>query len=265
MERLPATAELLDGPLEVRALEGNLRDLERVNRWLGGTGLSRRALAFLARSAPGSPHARHEGGARSLRMIDVGTGAADIPAALLGWSDDHGLDLEVEAVDEREEIIAAARARAPERDDLRLVLADGRHLPYPDDAFDIAHASLVLHHLEPPAAIGLLAEMARTASLGVIVNDLDRGRVAWLGAWALTRIATRNPYTRHDAPLSVRRAYRPAEVAEMASQAGLVEVDRHRGFLGHRYALAFVRDGRDGVHLPPRADLGGASDPRRPG
>jgi hypothetical protein len=82
--------------------------------------------------------------------------------------------------------------------------------------------------------------MARTSSLGVIVNDLDRRRLGWIGAWAMTRLLTRNRYTRHDAPLSVRRAYRPTEVAQMAGQAGLVEVARIRGFLGHRYAMAFV-------------------------
>jgi hypothetical protein len=74
----------------------------------------------------------------------------------------------------------------------------------------------------------------------VIVNELDRTRRALAGAWLLSRVLTRNRYTRHDAPLSVRRAYRPVEVAELATEAGLVEVARIGGPFGHRYALAFV-------------------------
>ena len=101
----------------------------------------------------------------------------------------------------------------------------------PDDSsFDVVHSSMVLHHLEPAAAVGLLAEMRRVARRAVIVNDLDRGRHWWLLARLLVALTTRNAYTRHDAPLSVRRAYRAAEVREMAARAGLVERASHRTF-----------------------------------
>ena len=40
MRRTPDVEELLDGPLDdPAALIGNLRDLRRVNRWLGGVSL----------------------------------------------------------------------------------------------------------------------------------------------------------------------------------------------------------------------------------
>ena len=71
------------------------------------------------------------------------------------------------------------------------------------------------------------------------MNDLDRGRVPWLGAWLLLHAATRNPYTRHDGPLSVRRAYRPAEVRALAARHGLRAVDHHWAPFRHRYAIAF--------------------------
>ena len=44
VERLSGARELIDGPLDERMLAGNLRDLERVNWWLGGVDLSWRAL-----------------------------------------------------------------------------------------------------------------------------------------------------------------------------------------------------------------------------
>ena len=66
-------------------------------------------------------------------------------------------------------------------------------------------------------------EMSRVARRGIVVNDLIRGRLAWLGAWLLSHLATGNRYTRHDAPLSVRRAYTAAE---------LTSADRGRGPAG---------------------------------
>jgi hypothetical protein len=233
---------MLDGPLDdPEALAGNLRDLSRSNRWLGGLALSRSALVRLAgrRAGPGLGRL-HDWRRVPLRVLDVGTGAADIPRALLGWARRHRLRLEVTATDERPEIVAAARELVGQDDGLRLEVADVRRLPYPDASFEIAHASLVLHHLEPQEAEAALGELGRVARLGVVVNDLDRSWLALFGAWLLSRLATRNPLSRYDAPLSVRRAYRAAEVAQMASRVGLLEEARIGGFLGHRYAICLV-------------------------
>jgi ubiquinone/menaquinone biosynthesis C-methylase UbiE len=242
MERAAHVLEHLDGPLGDRqTLAGNLRDLRRVNRFLGGTALSRRALDRLlaSRAAPASA-ADH---AAPLRLLDVGTGAADIPIALLGSWPAGRQRLEVTAIDSRPEVIEAAGggsgAGIP---GLHLAVADGLALPYPDRSFDVVHASLVLHHLEPDAAVGLLREMRRVATLGVIVNDLARGRLAWLGAWLLAHLMTGNAFTRHDAPLSVRRAYTAPEASALFERAGMRPVVDVRGFAGHRWALAARSD-----------------------
>jgi len=233
MRRLAHATELLDGPLDdPTALAGNLRDLARVNRWLGGVRLSDRALDALTALAAA------EG--RALTLLDVGTGGADIPLALIERWRRRGRRLDVTGVDDRDEIIAAARRATPglEEASLRLVVADGRALPWPDDAFDVVHCSLVLHHLDEPGAITLLREMTRVARHGVIVNDLARGRLSWLGAWLLGHLGTTNRYTRNDAPLSVRRAYSLPEARALLAAAGLRPVAELRGLFGHRWAIA---------------------------
>lgn len=237
MRRLVDAREHLDGALVDRpVLEGNLRDLRRVNRVFGGVALSIRAIRALVDSAG------HEDTPDPLRVLDVGCGAADIPVALLRAAGPWRT-MEVTAVDSRREVIESALALSPALErlpGLTLAVADGRQLPYPDDAFDAAHASLLLHHLEADGAAELLAELRRVARVGVVVNDLARGRLAWLGAWLALRAMTRNAYTLHDGPLSVRRAYTMAEATELLDRAGLRVVHRERGLLGHRWALAAV-------------------------
>ena len=117
-------------------------------------------------------------------------------------------------------------------------VGDGRSIPLPDRAQGIVHASLVLHHLEPDDAMALLREMSRVAAIGIIVNDLARGRLAWLGAWLLSHTLTRSRLTRNDAPLSVRRAYTASEMQAMLVAAGLKPIATFSGLLGHRYAIA---------------------------
>jgi SAM-dependent methyltransferase len=233
MPRLAHTAELLDGPLDDPiVLAGNLRDLARVNRWIAGRALSRRALDALVGSAG------ERGDAVS--MLDVGTGAADIPLALIADWERRGRRLHVTAIDQRPEIVLAARALTPRLDTvpaLTIAVADGRELPFEDRAFDVAHCSLVLHHLDAKEAVGLLREMARVSRRGVIINDLGRGRLFWLVAWLLAHVATRNAYTRHDGPLSVRRAWTRSEARALLAVAGLRPFIEVSAFPGHRWAI----------------------------
>ena len=237
MDRLAGAHELLDGPLDDAAtLAGNLRDLRRANALLGGVGLSREALDALVGAEAGRSAA--------IELLDVGTGGADIPIALLADWRARGRRLAITAIDERPEVVAAARLARPaiaSVEGLKLEVGDGLALPFADRSFDVAHTSLVAHHLEPGEAVRLFSEMVRVSRRGIVVNDLARGRVALLGAWLLGRLATRNPYSRHDAPLSVRRAYTLVEMHALLAVAGLRPIATRRHFLRHRYAIAAVR------------------------
>jgi SAM-dependent methyltransferase len=227
VDRLTDVEELLDGPLDdLAALGANLRDLTRINRLTGGAALSVRAVRELL---PGDG-----------TVLDVGTGGADIPVRLLADARRRGTSLEVTATDGRQEVLDAAVAVRPALarvPGLALGLADGRRLPFGDGAFDVAHASMVLHHLEPPDAITFLAELRRVARLGIVVNDLARGRLNWLGAWIVTHSIAPGRYTRHDGPLSVRRAYTRPEMERLLERAGLAPARTFVGFAGHRYAM----------------------------
>ncbi len=233
MRRLAGASELLDGPLDDPAvLRGNLRDLARINRWFGGTRASRRVFErLLGRRTV--PHT----------VLDVGTGAADIPLDLIADGARRGRPVRVTAVDSRPEVIAAALALDPRLaacESLALSVSDGRSLPWPDGSFDVVHASLLLHHLEPRDAIAFLREAGRVARLGVIVNDLERARRHLVAARIVLPLMTRNRFTRNDGPMSVRRAYTRVELRALLAGAELRPVAEARALGGHRVAIAAV-------------------------
>jgi ubiquinone/menaquinone biosynthesis C-methylase UbiE len=231
VKRLARARELLDGELDPDLLRGNLDDLTRVNRWLGGWVLSRRAIVSLLARGPGH--------SAPVELLDVGTGAADIPAALASWFAARGLAMHVTACDARVEIVDEARRRTAEVRGIEVELVPEHALPYADRAFDIAHVSMVLHHREGADATAMLRELARVSRLGVVVNDLDRTFRFWIGAMVLAGVTTTNRYTRSDGPMSVRRAWRVPEAEGMAAEAGLQPVARFRHPFGYRYAIAF--------------------------
>jgi hypothetical protein len=77
-----------------------------------------------------------------------------------------------------------------------------------------------LHHFDPPDAAALLRELARAAGRALVVSDLRRSWLAYLGARALAPVQ-RSAMSRHDGPLSALRAYTPAEARRLCAGAGL--------------------------------------------
>jgi SAM-dependent methyltransferase len=196
--------ELMDEPVvDAGELEGNLQDIAFSNARFGGIAPVMRAVGAL--------------GART--VLDVGSGAADIPLALVADAGRRGVELRVTCLDRSDQMLAIARRRTAEHPALAFVRADGEALPFPDGAFDAVTCTLALHHFEPPAARALLRELRRVARLSPIVCDLRRSLVAFGAAWLWSRTSG-NRLTRHDAPLSVRRAYTPAEAVALARVAG---------------------------------------------
>jgi ubiquinone/menaquinone biosynthesis C-methylase UbiE len=221
--------EMLDAEhLDPEDLRINLREMASLNRLPGGIGASLAAIHHLL------------DGTADATVLDVGTGSGDLPAALLREAA-PGRSVRVIATDLRLEVLAHARRRLAGWARVTLFEADARALPMADGSVDVAHASLMLHHLDPADAVRALAEMRRVARRGVVINDLRRGRIAF-GLSSLVILAlTRGRYTRHDGVLSARRAYTLKELDAMAAEAGLHSIWRSAPYLP-RVTTAYARD-----------------------
>lgn len=217
--------EILDeDELDPGDLRENLRELAMLNRLPGGADASVGAVQRLLNRS-----GERTGG----RVLDAGTGRADIPLAFAreGWR--------VLAVDNRPEVLEVAHRTVRGQPAVSLLKADARALPLSDASVDVAHASLLLHHLSPADAVAVLRELRRVSRRGVVVNDLQRGPAAYLLTWAITMALTRNRYTRHDGPASARRAYTLGELDELLAAAGLRRIWRSSPLLP-RVATAAV-------------------------
>jgi 2-polyprenyl-3-methyl-5-hydroxy-6-metoxy-1,4-benzoquinol methylase len=221
LARADGALEMMDLPAPFPTLVENLRDLERLNALFGGRAVTVAAVARLLRRVPPG---------RSATVLDVGTGSADIPRALVRWARRAGRPLRVIAVDRDEGVLEVARAALAGYPEIALLRADAEELPVGPESIDVVISALTLHHLEPGPAAAAMAAMDGAARVGVVINDLARGRVAYAAVWVATRLFARGAMSRHDGPLSVLRAYTPAEVRALAERAGLlgVAVRRHR-------------------------------------
>jgi len=221
MKRAERALEHLDAPVLDADREASLADVDRLNAWFGGYGLTLRAISHVLRRrrAP-----------EVLVVVDVGGGRGHFARRLQAWARRRGLHARVIVVDRE--------ARGVEGDAL-MVCADATALPLRDGAADVVTTALTLHHLEPDAAVRCLAEMRAVARGAVIVNDLWRTRLTLGLVWLATRLFTRHRFSWDDGPLSVRRSYSPAELRQLAEKAGIANlVVRRYPWLGRVIAVS---------------------------
>lgn len=203
--------------------------LSMVNRRLGGTAATIARFERFSRTwMPG----------QRIEIVDIGSGAADLPRALVAWGRRRGFDVRVTAVDISRRALDYARRSAPPDDRLRLVCADVSRPFCADGAFDYATSALFFHHLTDEMVVDVLRWCGRQARRGIVVNDLERSPRAWICTWLLTWPC--HPILHHDGPLSVRRAFTANELQTLARTAGIDWLTIRRHF-GERMTLAGER------------------------
>lgn len=213
------TDELFDDPrADATHLVASLRDIARINRTFGGARAAARRLATFWRGLPR--------GSR-VTLLDVGTGAGDIPRAAARLARADGITLALLGI----ERFGAAAREAAAGGDLAAIVGDGRRLPLRDDAVDLVLCAKVLHHLPGAAGLRLLAELDRVARRGVVVADIRRSWIAAAGIWLASFPMRFHPATRRDGVISVFRGFTPGELAALCATAGLpASVRCHAGW-----------------------------------
>jgi len=236
-----------DADADPADLRRSLAYIRKINTLLGYT---RATVGHLDRFSRGwTP-------GQTIRILDVATGSADIPRAILRWASRRGFDVRIVAIDLHATTLKLAAVgatlvspsvrtgapavgkRARQVSPLQFVQADALRLPFADGSFDYALTAMFLHHLDDDAAVTVLQEMARVAGRGIVAADLLRHRRAYAWITLLTLLA--GPMVKHDARVSVAQAFTKREVLKLREAAGIGFARYHRHF-GHRFVLAGER------------------------
>ncbi len=152
------------------------------------------------------------------RVLDIGTGGADLPRALLRWARADGLRLEVTAIDPDPRALDWA-LRQPAEPGLVLRRVSSSELADAGERFDVVTSNHVLHHLDGREFGALLADSERLAGDGGIAvhGDIERTRLGYVGFALGTLPFERNlfagSYIRADGLTSIRRSHTAAELA----------------------------------------------------
>jgi SAM-dependent methyltransferase len=220
----PDHPEMMDRPQPVSPeLEADLANLANLNAWFGSYGLIRRFLRCWLK--PG----------RKYRLLDLATGGGDIPRMIVRWARRRGIPVQIDAVDNHPATLEIARRESVEFPEIRFIQADVRSYEDPL-TYDVVCCSLALHHFSREDAAQVLRQARDLSHDRVLVADLERQVFAWFGVWLLTSTIFTAEMTKHDARLSVKRAFSYSELRELAQLAGWQNFSQRR-FLPARQAI----------------------------
>jgi ubiquinone/menaquinone biosynthesis C-methylase UbiE len=214
----------------------SMSDVRNANRFLGGTVVVTRQMKRWFQNP--ALHALN----RSLTILDVATGSADIPEALLPLAVRARIPIKIIGLDFSPPILRFAHEKIGDHSKIRLLRGDAFRLPFADNSIDIVLCSLAFHHWGMEQSIVALREMERVARFGWVVNDLRRAWSAWYLIRLVANLTRMNRLTRHDGPASVLRAYSIPEYRQMAEALNLQvgqDVELKRSLF---YRVALIRE-----------------------
>lgn len=206
--------ELLDADdIPVKQLYQNLRELEQVNKRLGGINISMKGVKCVMQSS------------KHVSIADIGCGGGDLLKSAASYAREKAKDISLTGIDIKQDCIAYARSYCEDYPEIELVCGDYKHVLGKDQGVTHVHAALFCHHLNDEEIVELI-RFCKEKKLGLIINDLERHPLAYYSIYIITRLLNGSALVKHDAPLSVLRGFKKIDWYSLFEQAG-VQRDRY--------------------------------------
>ena len=186
-----------------------LHELEVINAWLGGNAVTLEGVARLVNHIPRETE---------VTVADLGCGGGDIAARLCRLLKSKGLRPEVSGIDANPNIIRIASEKHPDIhfDAINIFSDDFTRL-----RFDVITATLFFHHFDSRTLAAFIRHLLGQTRVGIVINDIHRHWFSFHSIRLLTRMFSRSLMVRHDAPVSVLRAFSRRDLVDILAEAGV--------------------------------------------
>lgn len=189
--------EAMDDPsLGAAQLDEVFSDLNRTNLLLGGQRITLNAFKDLISRHPRDVY----------RITDMGCGDGDLLRRIVLFCRKQRIMVSCLGIDNSEAALELAKARSAGFQEIKY-LKDSVLDPDLDHACDILLCTLTLHHFKDRNIAGILNRFSRLASLGIIINDLERNRLAYYLFQVFSLIFIKTKIAKQDGLISIRRGF----------------------------------------------------------
>jgi ubiquinone/menaquinone biosynthesis C-methylase UbiE len=179
-----------------------LRELRLINYFLGGNTGSKRGISKMISKLQTD----------KVYILDAGSGSSDI---LDDLKKKHR-SVKIISLDRNKRVCNFIKRNNNFK--TMVVCADAFNLPFKDKSIDIIHTSLFLHHFDSRGLSSILKIFNKVAKYGIVINDLQRSLLAFLGIKILTMLFSRSELVKSDAPVSVRKGFIKSELIDLLKE-----------------------------------------------
>ncbi len=182
--------------------------LASINLWLGGNALTLDGMKSLLKTQPSG---------KTIRIVDLGCGNGDMLRKIHQFGIKHGYVLDLVGVDANPNSIDYARELSTGMENLSFKALDIFSEEFREMEYDIAIATLFMHHFSDEEITKLVSELQQKSTIGVLINDLHRSELAYGLFWVIS-LFFRNEVARNDGLVSIRKAFRRGDLEKYAKQ-----------------------------------------------
>lgn len=183
-----------------------MADLERVNTYLGGNHITWYGIKTLL----------HKSSQQEFTILDVGCGDGALMRYCADKANTEGLKIRWIGLDANPNILEEASSKSGNYSQIeyscRDILAAQEELP----KFDIALCTLVLHHFKEEEIKYILNLLCSQAKVGIVINDLERSRMAFELFKLFSRLFLKTKIAAHDGLVSIARAFKKEELKTLS-------------------------------------------------
>ncbi|MFV8225813.1 methyltransferase domain-containing protein [Christiangramia aquimixticola] len=195
-------SEIMDDfELKGPELEQTLRDLERINSLLGGNSITRSGIRQLnlPKELP-------------VTIVDVGCGNGAMLRELASWGSKKGYDFKLLGIDANPYAIEIARNLSSDFANLSFLEMNIFSKEFQELEIDVLLCTLTLHHFKDEQITGLLKNFYDQAKIGVVINDLQRSKTAYVLFQAFCAVFVRNQIAVKDGLISILRGFKKEDI-----------------------------------------------------
>ena len=190
-----------DGDKET--LKHVLNDITRVNKILGGNGITVAAVFRLIK----------ENSKESYTILDMGCADGNMLRILADEAKRRNITLHLIGVDLNADALNIARKLSVEYPEITYYQKDILDAVFTDMQVDIVLTTLTMHHFKNDDIQRFLHQFVKLASIGIVINDLQRSKVAYYLFRIFSLIFIKTKVAKIDGLISISKGFKRKELA----------------------------------------------------
>ena len=203
-------SEIMDDfNMEGDILRDALDKIAKINQLLGGNKLTLQGVKGLLPSLSKS---------KEIVIVDIGCGNGDMLRTLADFGFKKNLNFRLIGIDANQFTISHAQKLSEKYSTISYNCQDIFDESFRELKYDIVLCTLTLHHFKDEEIMHLLKTFYTNATIGIVINDLQRSAIAYRLFQGLCFAFRLNNMSREDGLTSILRGFKKVELTDFSKK-----------------------------------------------